>query len=319
MMGKDATGRDASRAASTQARQAEGGQSVEAAAPAKVNLYLHVLGRRADGRHSLDGLVAFAGVGDTVTVTATDAPAPSLRITGPMAKRTPAGPDNLVLRAASELARRVGRAPGVAIALVKRLPVAAGLGGGSSDAAASLKALAALWGLDSDDDRVVDVGRGLGSDVPVCLFARPAYLGGAGEIVEAGPRMPPVWLVLANPGCAVSTAAVYAAREGPFSTPARLERAPQDAAELSRMLAARRNDLAAPARSLAPAIDEVLTALEGRPGALLARVTGSGATCFALFARRARAEAAASELARTRPAWWVRAAPLLSEARKPGI
>ena len=91
----------------------------------------------------------------------------------------------------------------------------------SSDAAASLKALAALWGLDSDDDRVVDVGRGLGSDVPVCLFARPAYLGGAGEIVEAGPRMPPVWLVLANPGCAVSTAAVYAAREGPFSTPAR--------------------------------------------------------------------------------------------------
>ena len=318
-MAKEAPGRDASQAASAPPRQAEGGRSVEAAAAAKLNLYLHVLARRADGRHSLDSLVAFAGVCDTVTVTATDANAPSLRITGPMAKRTPAGPDNLVLRAASELAGRVGCQPGAGISLVKRLPVAAGLGGGSSDAAACLRALAALWGLDSDDARVADVARGLGSDVPVCLFARTAYLGGAGEIVEAAPRMPPVWLVLANPGSAVSTAAVYGALSGPFSAPARLERAPRDAAELARMLAARGNDLGAPARALAPAIDDVLTALAARPGALLARVTGSGATCFALFGERADAEAAAGALARTRPEWWVRAAPLLSDARKPGI
>jgi 4-diphosphocytidyl-2-C-methyl-D-erythritol kinase len=290
---------------------------VEAAALAKVNLYLHVLARRPDGRHSLDGLVAFAGVGDTVTVTATDASAPSLRITGPMAKRTPAGPENLVLRATTELARRVGRQPGAAISLVKQLPVAAGLGGGSSDAAACLRALAALWELDADDARVADVARGLGSDVPVCLFARAAYLGGAGEIVEAAPRMPPVWLVLANPGFAVSTAAVYGAFSGPFSPPARLESAPGDAAELARMLAARGNDLEASARALAPAVSDVLAALAGRPGALLTRVTGSGATCFALFGVRADAETAATALARTRPEWWVRAAPLLTDARKP--
>ena len=131
--------------------------------------------------------------------------------------------------------------------------------------------------------------------------------------------MPPVWLVLANPGTAVSTAAVYGALSGPFSAPARLERAPRDAAELARMLAARGNDLGAPARALAPAIDDVLKALAARPGTLLARVTGSGATCFALFGERADAEATASELARTWPEWWVRAAPLLSDARKPGI
>ena len=181
-------------------------------APAKINLYLHVTGRRADGYHELDSLVVFADLGDTVTV----APDHGLRLTidGPFASALPAGGDNLVLRAARALADAAGVEAKAAIGLTKRLPVAAGLGGGSADAAAALGALAALWGIEAGSEMLEDFARGLGADVPACLGGRPAFVGGIGEALSPAPPLPPAWVVLANCGRALSTAAVFAAYAG---------------------------------------------------------------------------------------------------------
>ena len=162
-------------------------------APAKINLYLHVTGRRADGYHELDSLVVFADLGDTVTV----APDHGLRLTidGPFASALPAGGDNLVLRAARALADAAGVEAKAAIGLTKRLPVAAGLGGGSADAAAALGALAALWGIEAGSEMLEDFARGLGADVPACLGGRPAFVGGIGEALSPAPPLPPAWVV----------------------------------------------------------------------------------------------------------------------------
>ncbi|HYE49937.1 MAG TPA: 4-(cytidine 5'-diphospho)-2-C-methyl-D-erythritol kinase [Azospirillaceae bacterium] len=290
-----------------------GGRTVRAAAAAKLNLYLHVLGRRDDGYHELDSLIAFTGAHDVVSVT--PAAGFSLTVEGPFAAplllEGPAG--NLVSRAASLLADSLGRAPDVAITLTKNLPVASGIGGGSADAAATLRALAVLWDLAPDDPRPAALAPRLGADVPVCLFGRTAYFGGAGERVEAAPALPDAWLVLANPGVPVPTRDVFAARRGGWSAPARLERAPADAAELALMLRERGNDLQAPAQEVAPAVAEVLAALDVTPGCLLSRMSGSGATCFGLYADAEAAAAAARLLARVRPAWWVQAAALLPD------
>ena len=285
--------------------------AVRRAAPAKLNLYLHVLGRRADGYHLLDSLVAFADVGDEVTVA--PAAALSLALEGPFAPAL-AGekPDgNLVWRAAIALAERAGRAPAVALTLRKNLPVASGIGGGSSDAATTLAALAELWQLDLSSPRFADLAAALGADVPVCLLGRTAWLGGVGEAVTPAPALPAAWVVLANPGVAVSTPAVFKARHGAFSAPARFEAGAPDAAALASLLQARRNDLTEAAISVAPEISDVLQALQSLPEALLTRMCGSGATCFALFATEAAARAGAQRLASTRPRWWVAAAQLL--------
>jgi 4-diphosphocytidyl-2-C-methyl-D-erythritol kinase len=283
------------------------------AAPAKINLYLHVTGRRSDGYHELDSLIAFAGVGDTVAV------APSGRLTlsvdGPFAESLPTGSDNIVLRAARALAEAAGIEATAAITLTKRLPVASGIGGGSADAAAALRALAALWSLDLDWETLRDLALALGADVPVCLAGESTVIAGIGERLAPAPPLPPAWLVLANPGEAVSTPAVFAARTGPFSAPDPVDRAPADAGELAALLKERRNDLTAAARSLTPVIGEVLAALEAEPGALLARMSGSGATCFALFAGEAEAYAAAARLRTAHGPWWVAAAPLLGDGR----
>ena len=281
------------------------------AAPAKLNLYLHVLGRRADGFHELDSLVAFADVGDRLTVT--PAPdGPHLTITGPFAgpliAEDPAG--NLVIRAALALAERCGRPATVRIALEKNLPVASGIGGGSADAAACLRALARLWGLSADHPDLYAVGSRLGADVPVCLAGRPAYFGGIGDRLDPAPTLPETHAVLVNPGVPVPTPAVFKARQGGFSPSARFSQAPADAAELAVLLADRRNDLTEPALTVAPVIADVLAALTATPGCRLARLSGSGATCFGLYATAAEADAAAARLAR--PGWWVRAARLLA-------
>ena len=278
---------------------------------AKINLSLAVTGRRPDGFHELDSLIAFAGVGDRLTME--PAGAFELLVEGPQAEGLSAGEDNLVRRAAALLCEAAGPGtalPAVRLRLDKRLPVASGIGGGSADAAAALALLGARMAPARPPSRADVVAR-LGADLPVCLFGRPALVSGVGEVVRRAPPLPPAWLVLANPGQPLSTPAVFKAREGAFSAPRPWDGAVASAAELAALLRERGNDLEAPARRLLPAIGEVLAALAAGEGCLLARMSGSGATCFGLYAERWAAEAAAAALAAARPDWWLAAAPLL--------
>ncbi|MFN0113954.1 MAG: 4-(cytidine 5'-diphospho)-2-C-methyl-D-erythritol kinase [Paracoccaceae bacterium] len=274
--------------------------AAEEFAPAKVNLSLHVTGRCADGYHLLDSLVVFADVGDTVRAEPADRL--SLSVEGPMAGGLAAGEDNLVLRAA----RLLGGGRGARLTLVKRLPVAAGIGGGSADAAAAIRALARLWG-------VAVPGAGalaaLGADVPVCMGARAQRMRGIGEVLALVPGLPPLEAVLVNPGVAVPTAAVFRGLAAPGNPPmpGALPGFP-DPASLIAFLAGCRNDLESPA--LAPAIGAALGRLRLSPGCALARMSGSGATCFGLFAGREAAAAAARAIAAERPGWWVTPARL---------
>jgi 4-diphosphocytidyl-2-C-methyl-D-erythritol kinase len=276
---------------------------------AKVNLYLHILGRRPDGYHEIDSLIVFAGVGDGLAIAPGEGL--SLEIDGPFAGAVPAGEDNLVLRAARALAEASGVAAGARITLHKALPAAAGLGGGSADAAVALRGLSALWGVTPKAGALQRIALALGADVPVCLFGRPAFVGGVGEAIERAPPLPPAWLVLVNPGVPLRTAEVFAAREGTFSAPGRWSAALPDARALAEMLADLENDLEPAARGLAPAVEAVLARLAEAEGALLARLSGSGATCFALFAAAGQAEAVAAAIAAERADWWVTAAPIL--------
>jgi 4-diphosphocytidyl-2-C-methyl-D-erythritol kinase len=286
-----------------------------AAAPAKVNLYLHVVGRRADGYHLLDSLVAFADVHDTVVALEDDKL--RLAVSGPFGAALAAEADNLVLRAARGLAALGGVKPQAKLRLVKRLPVASGIGGGSSDAAAALRALSALWGLRPAADELHRMALGLGADVPVCLGGRAVHMAGIGEVLKSAPRLPPAGIVLVNPGLPLATPPVFKARQGPFSAADPLPRgAIADARELAALLASRRNDLEAPARTLLPAIGEVLAALAAAPGCLLARMSGSGATCFGLFADAIGATVAAAALARAHPGWWAAPGRLVDDIAK---
>lgn len=283
-------------------------QSVAAAglridAPAKINLFLHVHARRADGYHVLHSLIAFVDAGDMLTARPADTL--TLSCKGPFAAALGTGDDNLVMRAARALAAETPGAPGAAIGLIKNLPVASGIGGGSADAAAALGLLRRLWRAPVDDGRLAAIGLGLGADVPVCLQARTSWVGGIGETVRPGPDLPSCGVLLVNPGVAVSTAEVYrrCCPAGGGETDAELPAS--DVRALAAALAVRRNDLAAPATEIAPVIAEVLAALGATPGCLLARLSGSGATCFALYAEPSEAEAAASAIAAAHPGWWV--------------
>jgi 4-diphosphocytidyl-2-C-methyl-D-erythritol kinase len=271
-------------------------------ARAKVNLALHVTGRRADGYHLLDSLVCFPEIGDHLSASLSTGL--SLVIEGAGARGVPQDEDNLVLRAA-RLVRPSGR--GAAIRLTKVLPVAAGIGGGSADAAATLRLLARLWSLPVPDPATA---LALGADIPVCLASRPMRMRGIGEALDPV-RLPPFALLLVNPGHPVPTAAAFA-RLGRRDNPPLPEppRRFADLAALVAYLAQTRNDLEAPARALAPVIGEALAAIRGRPGCALARMSGSGATTFGLFATLAEAERAAADLARARPDWWLAATPV---------
>ncbi len=291
-------------------------KAVSAAAPAKINLYLHVTGKRSDGFHSLDSLAVFAGAGDSVTVR--PAGALSLTLNGPFAGDLGPGPDNLVLAAARTLAAHAGVTAGAEMILTKRLPVASGMGGGSADAAAALKALRRLWGLKVSDEELSRLGLKLGADVPVCLAGRAAFMAGIGEELSAAPALPPAWLVLVNPGFGVSTPEVFARRRGPFSEAARFKDAPRDAKELAAVLNERSNDLTKAALSLLPVLGDVLGALEKTNGNLLCRMTGSGATCFGLYAEEKTAGEAAAAVSREHPGWWVEATPFGAEAARVG-
>ncbi|MBA2920251.1 4-(cytidine 5'-diphospho)-2-C-methyl-D-erythritol kinase [Sphingomonas sp. MAH-20] len=255
-------------------------------APAKINLALHVRGRMPDAYHRLETIFAFAQEGDRLSVEP-DA-ALSLRIEGPFAAGLDAGPGNLVLRAAEALRQAAGVSAGAALRLAKNLPVAAGIGGGSADAAAALRLLARLWGTEVP---LEPIARSLGADVPACLAGHTVRGEGRGDVltpVDPG-RLSGTPLLLVNPGAAMPTGPVFAAWDG-------MDRGALAQGEPLAAALAGRNDLEEPAIRLCPAIGELLAWLRARPGVLLARMSGSGATCFALFERDedlARAEAAA--------------------------
>jgi 4-diphosphocytidyl-2-C-methyl-D-erythritol kinase len=277
-------------------------------APAKVNLTLRVLGRRADGYHDIESLVAFAGGGDGLTFTP-GVPL-TLAVSGPTAPAAGEVADNLVLKAARALA---GQVAGLALgrfALSKRLPVAAGLGGGSADAAAALRLLARANGVALGDPRLMQAARATGADVPVCLDPRARLMRGIGDVLSAPLDLPPLPSLLVNPGVAVATREVFAALNLAPVVRTGSAAAPAGTAALLAEIAAGRNDLEAPAIELAPAIAEVLAVLRRLPGCRLARMSGSGATCFALFESSAAASAAARTLRAGYPSWWVRATVL---------
>lgn len=273
-------------------------------APAKVNLALHVTGRQADGYHLLESVVVFAATGDWLTI----APAErlSLRVSGPRAVGVPDDGRNLIWRAAELL----GPGLGAAITLDKHLPAAGGIGGGSADAAAALRGLAALWGRPLPDAGAV---LSLGADVPVCLFGRPARMAGIGEDITPLPPLPPLWLVLVNAGVAVPTGPVFKALARADNPPL-LMMPPQgwpSADALAQWLAQTRNDLEGPARTLVPQIGDVIAAIAAQKGCLLARMSGSGGTCFGLFATAQSAREAAAALSTQDPVWWVQDAAVL--------
>lgn len=292
--------------------------AVRQLAPAKVNLYLHVIGRRPDGYHSLDSLVAFADIGDLVVAEADREL--SLRVTGPFAAGLSSGADNLVLKAAHALREahalrkahgaRAEIRRGARLTLHKTLPVASGIGGGSADAAAALRALCRLWRLRVTPEALAAIARGLGADVPACLASRTTFVGGIGERLTPVPDLPMLSAVLVNPGVALATPDVFRARRGGFGRARRFAPALLDGAAYARLLAARRNDLTEAAIGLLPAIGEVLRALETARECRLARMSGSGATCFGIFPSDAAARRAARALAAERPRWWIKAARL---------
>lgn len=283
---------------------------LRALAPAKVNLALHVTGRRADGYHLLDSLVVFADLGDMLTLRDGPGTEPgiSLSLTGPQAPGVPPGPENLILRAARAMGVEGGHER-LAFTLEKRLPVASGLGGGSSDAAAALRCIAARTGAALPDGPAL---LRLGADLPVCLAATPSRMRGIGERIDPLPPLPPLWMVLVNPGVPLSTAAVFAAlarRDNP-GLPALPARWP-DTRSFCTWLRGTRNDLEPAACAIAPQVLAAIDALHRTRGCLLARMSGSGASVFGLFADAGQAERAAARLRARAPAWWVAPAGLL--------
>lgn len=282
---------------------------------AKLNLTLHVLGRRPDGFHSIESLVAFAGVGDTVELNPLDGL--DLRIEGPFAAALDGG--NLITKAA-EVAK--AKAPGLTLGsfrLVKVLPVAAGLGGGSADAAAALRLVAK-----ANPGKVTDLGLSelaakLGSDVAVCLKSEPAMITGRGEVVSPVEGFPPCGVVLANPVVPLATAAVYGALGAPQLAAPPHPPVPldfgRDFDKLIDVVRPRGNDLEPAAARLAPQIVELLAALAALKEVRLVRLSGSGPTCFALFAEPRAAHHAAAELAHSHPDWWIAASSLGDPSR----
>ena len=273
-------------------------------APAKINLYLHVTGKRADGYHLLDSLVVFAGVGDAVLAAppGDQGATLSLSVTGPFAEGLAGEADNLVLRAARLLADAVGVVPTGRLTLQKNLPVASGIGGGSADAAAALRLLCRLWNVAPTAKTLADIALRLGADVPACLAGQPTRMSGIGEMLKPAPRLPNFGIALVNPGVALSTADVFRARAGGFSIPASLPVGWRDATAMAEDLRTATNDLEAPAIGLRPEIRTALRAMRAHPDCLLARMSGSGATCFGIYPDAATAEAAARTLARA--GWW---------------
>lgn len=280
---------------------------------AKINLSLRILGRRADGYHELQSLVVFAAIADGIE--ALPATELTLDIEGPFAATLSGDPDNLVLRAARGLRDLCGVGGGARITLEKNLPVASGIGGGSADAAATLRVLMRLWNVSPDETALARLVASLGADVPVCLQPSPALMNGIGEKILRLPRLPDFWLLLANPGMALSTAAVFRALAAPpLAVAPEAARLPHFATldDLVSWLRTEPNGLEGPARALLPQIGDVIGEIAATPGCRLARMSGSGATCFGIYSSESEANSAARALAAAHPDWWVVAAPAVS-------
>lgn len=287
---------------------------LEALARAKINLFLHVGARRTDGLHDLSSWVAFAEIGDYLVADqiASDI---GLNVEGPYGEAVPLGTDNLVLQAAymmrAEAEGQRAGSPGAELYLEKNLPIASGIGGGSADAAATLHLLNELWALKLSGQQLMEIGASLGSDIPVCVYNRSALVAGRGELVKPGPELPPIAIVLVNPGVELPTGPVFQGltrRTG--ASPVFVPDEVMDAAHLAKVLSATTNDLEEPALALAPVISDVLKVLKAVPGSLMSRMSGSGATCFGIFADDAAAQTAAIALKRARPNWWIAATRL---------
>ena len=272
-------------------------------APAKLNLFLHVGERRQDGYHDLESLVVFAEAGDRLEFAPGDELV--LKLSGPFASQVPRATDNLVFKAARALSSSVG----ATITLEKNLPVEAGLGGGSADAAATLRGLNLLWRLDRPENELVELAASIGSDVPACVLSRPCWMEGRGERVATTQPLPPLSLVLVNPGIMLPTATVFGrlnARTGighmrpPLKPLASIW-------DLIAYLENAENDLEPPACRQQPIIDQVLEALNHEPGCVMAQMSGSGASCFAIFDGHQFALGASERIAQEHPNWWVRA------------
>jgi 4-diphosphocytidyl-2-C-methyl-D-erythritol kinase len=281
-------------------------------APAKVNLTLRVLSRRADGYHELESLVVFADRGDRLSFTPGDALL--LTLSGETAAQAGDGADNLVLKAARALATRKANVTLGLFHLEKNLPVAAGLGGGSADAAAALRLIASANKLQRYDAQLYDAARATGADVPVCLDPRPRLMRGIGEKLSEPLMLPPLPAVLVNPGVALATKHVFAGWKKGAEARAPLDLAAmaklESREQLLQILQAQPNDLEAPAIALQPVIADVLKVLHGFGGCQLARMSGSGATCFGLFTTATEADTAAKILRAKYPNWWAQACTL---------
>ena len=268
-------------------------------ASAKINLFLHVGDRRADGFHPVQSLAVFTDMGDVLSIEA--APKLSLKVEGPFARGLEGEGDNLVLRAARSLGVQ-----GATLTLTKNLPVASGIGGGSADAAAALRGLNQIWNAGKDTDALCAIAATLGSDIPVCVPSAASFMEGRGEILRQPQSVPRIPMLLVNPGVAVPTKDVFAGLKERSGVEMALPHGRfGDTADLLRFLDTTRNDLEAPAVELQPVIAEVLAAIRALPGALLVRMSGSGATCFGIFADDDACARAADVLRKSAPGWWV--------------
>lgn len=278
--------------------------SVSVQAPAKVNLYLHVTGRRADGYHLLDSLFVFTEHGDKISVQPSEKL--SFEITGEYANALPSnGEGNIVLKAAEMLAAACGMTPDVKITLEKNLPVASGIGGGSADAAATLKSLTKLWKLNVSRERLLEIALKLGADVPSCLDSKAVQVSGIGDVLTSAPAFPPLFVVLVNPNKPVSTPAVFKSRAPVFSAPAPFTHDETDFDAFIEALKRRTNDLCEAACRIEPSVSLVLQALEDCPQCRLARMSGSGGTCFGLFSNAKDALDSCGRIRNAYPQWWL--------------
>lgn len=277
-------------------------------APAKINLFLHVGEKRRDGFHDVQSLVAFASIGDELSFEEADDLIFEIR--GPYAGSLAGEAGNLVLKAAKALAQEGGVKPSAKIVLSKNLPVSSGIGGGSADAAATLRGLQRLWRIGPVLEARAGIAATIGSDVPVCLQSRASWMEGRGEKVTPAGSLPPISIVLANPGIAVSTAEIFAGLRTRHGVAGARPAGWASSRELISYLETTGNDLELPARAVAPAIGDVLKALADCRNVLLTRMSGSGATCFGLFDNEATAASAAERLSARYPNWWVVAARL---------
>ncbi len=281
-------------------------------ARAKVNLYLHVTGHRADGFNELDSLFVRVSAADRLWLAHADTDSLGLELTGPFgaALAEENTRDNLVMRAVDAVRRATGHEGGFCLRLEKNLPLASGLGGGSADAAAALKGAATLIGKAHD---LPSLARTLGADVLPCLHETPILVSGVGEIVRSAPGLPAAALILVNPGTPLATPKVFGARQGAFTSARPLNRPLKGFADLVDALSRRRNDLEEPACRLDPAIARVLAILREQQGVGLARMSGSGATCFGLTEGLADAQEVAAGVRQREPDWWVTAAEILCD------